>query len=63
MAAMALKTGAVDFIEKPLDKETFLHKVTSILQQSSSTDTYTSKPLTQNKMRVLKLVINGKSNR
>lgn len=59
----AIKTGAADFIEKPLDKKTFLHKVISILKQSTSTDTNASKPLTQSEMRVLKLVIDGKSNK
>ena len=59
----AIKTGAVDFIEKPLDKETFLHKVKSILEQNTSTDTSTGKPLTQSEIRVLKLVIDGKSNK
>jgi FixJ family two-component response regulator len=62
-AVTALKTGAVDFIEKPLHKETFLRKVTSILQQSTSTHTHTGKSLTKSEKRILKLIIEGKSNK
>ncbi|MHC4555988.1 MAG: response regulator transcription factor [Planctomycetota bacterium] len=62
-AVKAVKAGAEDFIEKPLDKETFLHKVTSILQQSTSTYIFMDKSLTHSEMKVFKLVANGKSNR
>jgi FixJ family two-component response regulator len=62
-AVTAIKAGAVDFIEKPLDKETFLHKVKSILQQSISTDIYVDKSLTHSEVRIFKLIADGKSNR
>ena len=63
MAVTALKAGAVDFIEKPLDRETFLRKVQSILQQNALADSYTGKPLTSNQQKVLKLVLEGRSNK
>ncbi len=63
MAVTAIKAGAVDFIEKPLDKKSFLWKVKSILQQSTFDDSYRGKPLTESEMIVLKLVITGKSNK
>ncbi len=62
-AVTVIKAGAVDFIEKPLDKKSFLWKVKSILQQSTSDDSYRGKPLTESEMIVLKLIINGKSNK
>jgi len=63
MAVTAIRAGAVDFIEKPLDKKSFLWKVKSILQQSTFDDSYRGKPLTESEMKVLKLIINGKSNK
>ena len=63
MAVTAIRAGAVDFIEKPLDKKSFLWKVKSILQQSTFDDSHIGKPLTENELKVLKLIINGKSNR
>ena len=63
MAVTAIKAGAVDFIEKPLDKKSFLWKVKSILQQSTFDDSYRGKPLTESEMKVLKLIIDGKSNK
>jgi len=63
MAVTAIKAGAVDFIEKPLDKESFLWKVKSILQQSTFDDSYKGKPLTESEMKVLKLIVDGKSNK
>jgi len=63
MAVAAIKAGAVDFIEKPLDKKSFLWKVKSILQQSTFDDSYRGKPLTESEMKVLKLIISGNSNK
>ena len=62
IAVTAIRAGAVDFIEKPLNKKSFLWKVKAILQQSSFDDSHIGKPLTENEIRVLKLVIDGKSN-
>jgi two-component system response regulator FixJ len=62
-AVAAIKAGAVDFIEKPLDRESFLRKVNSILRKSPSIHTYTGKPLTDAEKRVLQMVVEGKSNK
>ena len=62
-AVAAVKAGAEDFIEKPLDRESFLRKVNSILQQSPSIHKYTGKPLTDAEKRVLNMVVEGKSNK
>ena len=62
-AVAAIKGGAVDFIEKPLGRERLLRSVTSILQRSPPTGSYVGKTLTSSEMRVLELIINGKTNR
>ncbi len=63
MAVTAVKAGAVDFIEKPLDKKNFLWKIKSILQESTFDNSHLGEPLTDNESKVLKLVMIGKSNR
>jgi len=63
MAVTAVKAGAVDFIEKPLDKNNFLWKVKSILQESTFDNSHLGEPLSENELKVLKLVMIGKSNR
>ena len=63
LAVKAVKAGAVDFIEKPLDRESFRHKVKSILRQNTHSNSSRGKPLTKTEMKVLKLVVSGKSNR
>jgi len=63
-AVEGIKAGAVDVIEKPLDKESFLEKVKSILQESGEgRGTYLGGDLTRSEMRVLKLVLDGKANK
>jgi two-component system response regulator FixJ len=62
-AVRAIKAGAVDFIEKPLDKVGFISKVKSLLPNTDSTDSYLGKPLTQAETNVLSYVIEGKSSR
>ena len=62
-AVRAIKAGAVDFIEKPLDKTSFIRKIKSILPEIDSTDTYLGKPLTRVETSVLSYVIDGKSSK
>ncbi len=62
MAVRTVKAGAVDFIEKPLKKKSFVQKVKSALQQSTITNSSLDKPLTESEMKVLKLILSGKSN-
>ena len=61
IAIEAIKAGAVDFIEKPLDKRSLVRKVKSLLPENGNHE-HLGKPLTQSQERVLKLVLNGKSN-
>jgi two-component system response regulator FixJ len=62
-AVRAIKAGAVDFIEKPLVEEELLRRVRSILQTNVAPNGYVDKPLTWTENTILKLVIDGKSNR
>lgn len=59
-AVEAIKTGAADFIEKPLDKKSFLQKVKSLLPDNGN---HMMESLTQSEERVLTLVLNGRSNK
>jgi len=62
-AIRAIKEGAVDFIEKPLDKASFICKVRSFLPNIDSTDPDLGKPLTQAETNILSYVIEGKSSK
>lgn len=63
MSVKALKLGAVDFIEKPLDRKEFLHKVKTILEQGDFFDPPAHTSLTKTEKKVLKSIIQGKSNK
>ena len=63
MSVRALKLGAVDFVEKPLDRKIFLHKVQSVLTQDDFADAPVGKPLTKTEKKVLKLILEGKGNK
>lgn len=58
-----VKAGAVDFIEKPLDKAGFVRRIESMLPGIDFTDRSLDKPLTQMETEVLQLVIDGKSSK
>ena len=62
-AVKAIKAGAVDFIEKPLDKKNFVRKIRSVLQKNVATHPDLGDSLTRNEARILQLIIDGKSNK
>lgn len=63
MAVRAVKAGAVDFIEKPLDENTFLPIVEKALQISYGTEGQGDKILTPSELRILTLICSGMSNK
>lgn len=63
LAVKAMRIGAADFIEKPLHKETFLRKVESLLRQNALRDPCKGRPLSMAELKVLKLILSGKSNK
>jgi two-component system response regulator FixJ len=62
-AVKAVKEGATDFIEKPLEKGNLIHKVYSTLQEIAFPDSSLGKPLSSAEMSVLSLVLDGKSSK
>ena len=63
MAVRALKAGATDFIEKPVNRKRFLSAVEAALQRNSPPDRLLGRALTRMEMGTLRLVLEGKSNR
>lgn len=63
VAVRAMKAGASDFIEKPLDRQSFLATVESLLKQAADTKPTLRKPLTQTEMKIFHLILEGKNNR
>lgn len=61
-AVEAVKAGAADFIEKPLDKKSFVQMVKSLLPENGN-HKHLGEPLTQTEQRVLRFVLDGKSNK
>lgn len=62
MAVKALKIGALDFIEKPLDEQVLLPVVEAALKRSAGIEDLAGKPLTDSEIRILRLIAEGKSN-
>jgi len=63
MAVKAISSGAVDFIEKPLDRALFLQKVKSFLDESTFDNTHLAKPLTKTEIKVLHMILQGIGNK
>lgn len=63
MCARALKLGAVDFVEKPLERESFLLKVKAILRQDDFAYSPIGQTLTKTEKKVLKLILDGEGNK
>ena len=63
MAVRAMRAGAIDFIEKPLDKQTLLSAVRFALKPITSADQLLRRGLTRAEMRVLRLILDGKTNK
>ena len=63
MAVEALKAGAADFIEKPLDRDAFLETVRSVAQQSAVQGALLEHSLTRTEMKILYHILEGKNNR
>jgi two-component system response regulator FixJ len=63
MAVRVMKAGAADFIEKPLERQVLLSAVEFALKQIAPTDPLLRKGLTRAEMRVLYMILDGKTNK
>ncbi len=63
MAVKALKSGAGDFIEKPLDRETFLETVRRLLAHNTVPRVLLNRSLTRMELKVLYRIVEGRNNR
>ena len=61
MAVEALKRGALDFIEKPLDRQSFLSAVEAVVKQNALIHHIVGNVLSKTEMVVLRLILEGKS--
>ncbi|MCE5341952.1 MAG: response regulator [Planctomycetaceae bacterium] len=62
MAVKALKSGAMDFLERPVDTKILFPLVTSALHRSLTANKFAGKPLTNSEKEILKLIAEGNSN-
>lgn len=63
MAVRAIKAGACDFIEKPVNRQGLLWTIEFALKQVSPTHPLLHKRLTHAEMRVLRLILDGNTNK
>lgn len=63
LAVEVVKAGAADFIEKPLETESFLTVVRSAIRQNELASIVRGKKLTKTEMIVLRLILQSKSNK
>jgi two-component system response regulator FixJ len=62
-AVLAMKTGAIDFIQKPFERDAFVCAVQSVLAKNVGLATLRSHALTRTEMKILYLILEGKNNR
>jgi FixJ family two-component response regulator len=63
MAVRAVKAGAAEFIEKPLQKQSFLSVVQAAIKQQDLGNLLKGKRLTKRETAVLRLLLQGKCNK
>lgn len=63
LAVQALRAGAADFVEKPLDRDAFLQAVERLLEQNARPAALLREALTQTERKILYYVLDGKNNR
>ncbi len=63
LAVSTVKAGATDFLEKPLEWDSFLKLVQSIVRRYPFGNHLKGKPLTKTEIIILRLVLQNKSNK
>jgi FixJ family two-component response regulator len=62
LAVRALKAGAADFVQKPLDLDTFLPMVERLVERNAQPAAILEGSLTKTERKILYLVLDGKNN-
>lgn len=63
MAVEVVKAGAMEFIEKPLQKQSFLASVQTALKQQELGNLLKGKSLTKKELAILRLILQGRNNK
>jgi len=63
MAVKALKAGAAEFIEKPLERDSFLETVRTLLARNNIEKVLLDHALTKMELKILCHILDGKNNR
>ncbi len=63
MAVTAMDAGALNFMEKPLDRSSLLATVEAALKRTNRVGGHVRKPLTNAEIEVLRLILDGKGNK
>ena len=63
LAVRAVKAGAADFVEKPLDRDTFLQTVERLIEQNARPAAFLEGSLTRTERRILYRILEGENNR
>jgi two-component system, LuxR family, response regulator FixJ len=63
MAVRAVKAGAAEFIEKPLQKQSFLETVQEALKQQDPENILKGKKLSKKELAILSLILQSSSNK
>jgi two-component system response regulator TtrR len=63
VAVQAVKAGAMDYLEKPLDETSFIPIVKSALKINETQDDELSQMLTRTEKKILQFVVEGKGNK
>ena len=63
LAVKAVKAGAINFIEKPIEWDEFVPLVRTIVKQNDLSNFIKGKPLTKMEMIILRLILQDKSNK
>ena len=63
LAVQALKAGAADFVEKPLDRDAFLQTVERLIERNARPAAILEESLTKAERKILYHVLDGKNNR
>jgi len=63
LAVQAVKAGAAEFVEKPLDRDTFLQTVQRLIERNARPAAFLEESLTRAERRILYHVLDGRNNR